>query len=163
MTEAFGQLWANSGIITMNEDCIIQSVDRACSSIFGYPLEAMLGQNINIFIPSPYKEQHDSYVANYLRTGERHILGQSRLVEGLTAKNQVFPLRLDVNEVVVDHQRVFVGVVDRLEEMQGRIKATEDGTIVTVSPGLHRIFGYSSAELIGQNVSMLMPEPYRSH
>ncbi|MDP2436371.1 MAG: PAS domain S-box protein, partial [archaeon] len=162
MTESFGQLWTYSGIITMNEECVIQSVDRACCSIFGYPLEAMLGQNIKLLIPAPYREQHDSYVSNYLRTGERHILGQSRLVEGLTAQNQIFPLRLNVNEVFVDSKRVFVGVVDRLEEMHGRIKATEDGTIVSVNPGLERIFGYNPSELIGQNVSMLMPEPIRS-
>ena len=142
MTESFGQLWNHSGIITMNEDCIIQSVDRACSAIFGHPLETMLGQNINILIPSPYKEQHDSYVRNYFRTGERHILGQSRLVEGLTADNQVFPLRLNVNEVIVDDQRIFVGVVDRLEELghatRGPNPADRRGVVVTPAPASSR-------------------------
>lgn len=157
-----GHLSLSSGIITMNDKCIIQSVDKAACSIFERPLDAMLGQNIKILIPSPYREQHDSYVSNYLRTGERRVLGQSRLVEGQTASNSIFPLRLNVNEVFVDDQRVFVGVVDRLEDTGGSIKATEDGTIVSVSNGIERIFGYTAAELIGSNVSKLMPEPYAS-
>ena len=36
------------------------------------------------------------------------------------------------------------------------------GLMQTVNPATLRLFGYSELELIGRNVSMLMPEPHQS-
>jgi len=44
----------------------------------------------------------------------------------------------------------------------GFILAKVDGTIETVNSAANTIFGYEAGELIGQNVSNLMPEPHRS-
>lgn len=39
---------------------------------------------------------------------------------------------------------------------------TERGIIESINPSGERIFGYSAIELIGQNIKILMPEPYQS-
>ncbi len=69
-----------SSIITINSKGIILSVDKNCCILFGYNLEELVGYNVNKIIPAPYKEQHDTYLQNYLttnRTVEGHAKDQS--------------------------------------------------------------------------------------
>lgn len=42
------------------------------------------------------------------------------------------------------------------------VSIDEHGTILTASASIQRTFGYTPAELVGQNVKVLMPEPHRS-
>lgn len=46
--------------------------------------------------------------------------------------------------------------------VDGIVVINEEGIIQSCNGAALRIFGYTRAELIGQNVSQLMPEPYRS-
>jgi PAS domain S-box-containing protein len=60
----------------------------------------MVGQNVTIIVPPPWKEQHDHYLQKYLRTGIKKIVGKTRVVEGLHKNGTVFPMRLSVAAVV---------------------------------------------------------------
>jgi len=46
--------------------------------------------------------------------------------------------------------------------MDGIITTDDRGIVETMHPAAERIFGYAAADVIGRNVSMLMPEPHRS-
>ncbi|MCB0688458.1 MAG: PAS domain-containing sensor histidine kinase [Saprospiraceae bacterium] len=46
--------------------------------------------------------------------------------------------------------------------IDGVITIDQSGIIETVNPAAARLFLYSSEELLGQNISILMPEPHRS-
>ena len=153
---------ATSAIITINEDSIIQTVDKECCAMFGYDFAELIGQKITTLIPSPYKEQHDTYVANYLTTNVKHILTQSRMVEGLSKSNHVFPVRLSVSEYMMKGNRLFVGVIDRVFKFSGVIQATSGGIIMSINSRIEQMFGYSASELIGAPLSIISPEPYAS-
>ena len=45
---------------------------------------------------------------------------------------------------------------------EGIVSIAANGNIELFNPGAERIFGYGNAEVLGQNISMLMPEPQRS-
>lgn len=51
-------------------------------------------------------------------------------------------------------------LVDSVDD--GIVVADSNGIIEAFNPGAERIFGYSSSDVIGQNISLLMPEPNRS-
>ena len=62
-------------MIVTDEHGTIESVSATAVRLFGYePLE-VIGENVRMLMPSPYREHHDGYMSRYLETGERRIIG----------------------------------------------------------------------------------------
>lgn len=99
------------GVITIGEDGMVRSFNPAAERIFGYVAEEVIGQNIRLLMPTPYREEHDSYIQNYTGTGVAKVIGIGREVEGLRKNGETFPLDLAVSEVNVDDERTFTGIV----------------------------------------------------
>ena len=78
----------------------------------------MVGKNVKMLMPSPYRERHDGYLDRYLRTGERKIIGVGRIVVGERKDHSTFPLELSVGEVRTRNQRFFTGFIRDLTERQ---------------------------------------------
>jgi PAS domain S-box-containing protein len=175
---------AVDGILTIDEVGTVEWVNPAALRIFGYTAPELLGNNVKMIMPEPYRGEHDQYLDNYRRTGERKIIGVGREVVGLRKDGSTFPVDLAVSEVHLRDRRIFTGVVrdvterkraeEALRESEARIKAIVDtavdgiitiderGTIEWLNVAALRTFGYSQDELIGRNVKLLMPEPYHS-
>ncbi|MCC6580210.1 MAG: PAS domain S-box protein [Phycisphaeraceae bacterium] len=100
---------AIDAIITMNERGIIESVNPAVTNIFGYKPNELIGQNISVLMPDPYRQEHDGYLARYLQTGERRIIGIGREVTGRRRDGSTVPLDLSVCELDLDDHRLFTG------------------------------------------------------
>jgi PAS domain S-box-containing protein len=104
------------GILTIDDHGIIESVNPATERLFGYAAAEMIGSNVKMLMPSPNHERHDSYLANYLRTGERKIIGIGREVVGRRKDGTTFPMDLSVSEVAVGGRRMFTGLVHDVTE-----------------------------------------------
>jgi len=104
------------GMITINEKAIIQSFNKAAERIFGYSADEVLGKNVNILMPSPYHENHDAYLENYLRTGNAKIIGIGREVSGKRKDGSTFPLYIAVSEVRFGDTRLFSGILRDISE-----------------------------------------------
>lgn len=108
------------GIITINEAGIIRQFNPAAEHMFGYSLAEVLGQNIRILMPSPYREEHDQYLNNYLLTGNKRIIDCGREVQGQRKDGSVFPMSLLVNETYRNKTRHFVGIVRDISVSKNR-------------------------------------------
>ena len=102
---------AVDGIITIDTRGTILSFNHAAERLFGYSAAEALGQSITILMPSPYREQHDSYVATYLQTAVKRIIGIGREVVGQRRDGSTFPMDLAVSEIVFGERRLFTGIV----------------------------------------------------
>jgi len=100
---------ATDAIITIGEDGIIQSFNPAAERLFGYTADEAIGQNITLIMPSPHAEEHDGYIARYLKTGEARIIGIGRELIAIRRDGSTFPVDLAVSEV--DHRRLFTGMI----------------------------------------------------
>ncbi len=107
---------AVDAIITIDETGRILLFNPAAERLFGYRAEEVIGRNISILMPSPYREQHDRYIRNYLETGRRRIIGRGREVTGLRKDGSTFPMYLAVSEVRLPDRRLFTGIVRDLSE-----------------------------------------------
>ena len=137
---------AVDGVITIDERGIVEAANPAAEILFGYTVSEMVGRSINMLMPSPYREEHDGYLANYCRTGERRIIGIGREVEGQRKDGTTFPLYLAVSEVSLGHRRMFTGFVHDLTDLR-RVEeqATQLGRILDES--LNEIFIFDAETL----------------
>ena len=102
---------AVEGIITIDERGVIESLNPAAEKIFGYQAQEVVGKNVKVLMPTPYRDEHDTYLGNYLRTRQAKIIGIGREVLGLRKDGAVFPMDLSVSEVRLAHKRLFTGFV----------------------------------------------------
>lgn len=122
---------AVDGIIVIGGDGEIRVFNRSAENLFGYSPEEVLGRNINMLMPSPYREEHDHYLESYRQTGNKRIIGIGREVVGRRKDGTNFPMYLSVGEGVLGGAPIFVGVVhdltartitaQRLQDLQGEL------------------------------------------
>jgi PAS domain S-box-containing protein len=103
-------------IITINEKGIVESLNPAGERMFGYAAEEVLGRNVSMLMPAPYRKEHDGYLANYARTGEKRVIGVGREVSGRRKDGTTFPMDLAVSEAQSGKRRGFVGIVRDITE-----------------------------------------------
>ncbi len=105
-------------MIVIDERGTMQSFSAAAERLFGYSAAEVLGKNVKMLMPAPYRESHDSYLQRYMSTGERRIIGIGRVVVGERRDGSTFPLELNVGEMKTGSQRFFTGFIRDLTESQ---------------------------------------------
>ncbi len=175
---------AVDGVILIDARGIVLVFNPACEKLFGYSAAEVIGQNVKMLMPPPYRDEHDGYLGNYARSGERKIIGIGREVVGRRKDGSTFPMDLSVGEAKQQGgEPTFVGIIhditerkrheQALRESEARVRAVVDtavdgvilidakGTVCMFNPACEKLFGYAAGEVIGQNVKMLMPSPFR--
>ncbi len=131
---------AVDGIITIDLQKVVTSFNPAAEKLFGYSKDEVIGQNVNMLMPEPYHGNHDRYVENYLRTGEKKIIGTGRAADGRRKNGTTFPMYISIGEAIVGDNRFFTGIIHDLtkiknaddkirkyaEELEERLKLLEE-------------------------------------
>ena len=122
-------------IIVIDAVATIESFSPAAERLFGWRAHEVVGSNVNVLMPSPYREQHDGYMRRYLNTGERRIIGIGRIVVGQRKDGSTFPMELAVGEMHLAGGRYFTGFVRDLTEVKANENRLQDlqGELLHVS------------------------------
>ncbi len=102
---------APDAIITINEVGTVESFSPAAERLFDYTADEVIGNNVSMLMPSPYKEVHDGYLERYLATGEKHIIGIGREVTARRKDGVTFPMELAVGELQQGDRHIFTGFI----------------------------------------------------
>jgi PAS domain S-box-containing protein len=113
---------AVDGIIVIDARGRIEAFNRGAERLFGYQESEVIGRNVNMLMPSPYHEEHDGYLARYLKTGTAKIIGIGREVTGRRRDGTNFPLHLSVGEMSVGGEPKFTGI---LHDLSARVRIEE--------------------------------------
>ncbi|WP_235209899.1 PAS domain S-box protein [Sphingobium sp. Ant17] len=113
-------------MVVIDDKGLIQSFSTTAERLFGYEEREVLGQNVNLLVPSPHFEAHDGYIARYLRTGERRIIGIGRVVSGQRRDGSIFPMELAIGEAMAPAGRVFTGFIRDLTAHQAIERRLQD-------------------------------------
>lgn len=109
---------AVDAILTIDEQGIVRSFNRAAERMFGFSAAEVLGRNVRVLMPSPYSEEHDAYIHRYLTTGVKRIIGIGRSITGRRKDGTTFPAHLSVSEVRLGDRHLFTGFVRDLTEQR---------------------------------------------
>ncbi len=161
---------AVDGIITINEEGVIESANRAAVRLFGHEVDELVGKNISLLMPLPFREHHSSYIKRYMTDRIPRVIGVGREAPGLRKDGSTVPLEVAVSEVRLHDRTLFAGVLrdvserkraeDALRESEERFRAIAqytydwenwvgpDGKILWINPGVERITGYSVDECL---------------
>lgn len=166
---------ARDAIISIDRGGLITSFNPAATDIFGYAIDEVLGRNVSMLMPAPYRDEHDAYLANYHRTGERRIIGRIRHVQARHKSGRMFPVELGVTEAQVDGEAAYCAIIRDVERAQRRYRAvvdqaavivlvlTPEGRVVEFNPEAERAYGWTRAEAIEKDYyETCLPERERA-
>ena len=162
----------NDAVIIINTKGIIQSFNPAAEYIFGYDYIDVIGKNIKMLMPDTVANQHDKYLAQYLKTKTPHLIGKTLELEAKRSNGDLFYIELTVAEMDLEDDLLFCGVIrdisqKKRDESALRLAATafnthegilitnSDNNIIKVNSAFTEITGYSEEEVAGANPKIL--------
>jgi PAS domain S-box-containing protein len=137
---------AADAIITIDKAGCITSFNAAAERMFGYSASEVAGKNINMLMPSPYREEHDRYLSRYLQSGVAHIIGVGREVSGRRKDGSTFPVDLAVSEI--GELRMFTGILRDLSERKALHRQ-----ILDIATAEQRRIGQDLHDGVGQELT----------
>jgi len=162
------------GIITIDDSGVVESFNPAAERLFGYSTEDVIGRNVRMLMPEPYRSGHDGYLARHVESGERRCLGVGfREVEGLRRDGSVFAMELSISEMRLDKGRRFIGIVRDITErraaqlttakLSSAVEQAADSIIITddqgvieyVNGGFEETTGYSREDALGRTPGLV--------
>ena len=115
---------AAESIIVIDKTGAITDYNAASEKLFGYHADEVIGQNVSMLMPSPYREQHDSYLAKFLKTGKTLYGDKKRELPGLRKDGAIIPLELNIT--TIDHLDLFCGIIRDLSQQRALEKEVAD-------------------------------------
>jgi two-component system sensor kinase FixL len=168
---------ADDAIISVDETQRITLFNRGAERVFGYSAQEVIGQNVNVLMPEPYRHEHDGYMNRYLTTGEKRIIGIGREVTGRRKDGTGFPCALNIRRIQVGGKEYTVAVVRDLtpqrraeeffrvlfEKASDSIYLVEDQTqqVVEANEAACRMLGYTREEFLKLKIPDLVPPEFR--
>ena len=114
-------------MIVIDEDGLVRSFSATAEKMFGYDQEEIIGKNVKVLMPEPYRAAHDGYIERYIETNEKRIIGIGRTVVGCRKDGTTFPLQLEVGEAKIGDERYFTGfIIDLTEKKQTEAELQSD-------------------------------------
>ncbi len=102
---------AADAIIIINQQGIIESVNPATEHLFAYSAQELLGQNIKVLIPEPYRNQHDDYLQRHAEDSIPRIFGIGRELQAQCKDGSILPVNITVTRMEIGGQTMYTGII----------------------------------------------------
>ena len=113
-------------MIVIDDHGIMRSFSATAERLFGWQASEVIGRNVSMLMPTPYRQEHDGYLQRYRATGERRIIGIGRIVVGERKDESTFPMELAVGEAKIGSEQFFTGFVRDLTERRAQERRMQE-------------------------------------
>ena len=141
---------AYEAIITIDESGAIESCNGQAAEMFGHPEPTLIGENVSVLMPDPYRHEHDKYIQDYCLSGQAKVIGVGREVVGRRRNGEDFPLHLTITEIHVGSRRIFTGLMRdlsemkeadrRLKQLKTELERSRLGQLIGQSPAMRHMY-----------------------
>ena len=113
------------GLITIDEQGTVKSINPAAAAMFGYRADEVIGFGIERLIPAHLRGQHQAGMRRYLGGAASRVVGRPGVqVPGLKKDGAEFPMQLSIREAQVEGGRLFVGIVRDISEQKKALETS---------------------------------------
>ena len=143
-------------LITIDERGTIESFNDAAQKMFGYDASEVIGKNVRMLMPEPYRGEHDGYLKKYRETGQGQVIGVGREAVAVRKNGETFPIELSVGEMRLEASRMFVGVVrditerHRVDRLKNEFVSVVSHELRTPLTSIHGSLGLISSGVTGE-------------
>jgi PAS domain S-box-containing protein len=174
---------APNGAVIVDEAGAILQCNVQIERLFGYARQELIGQSIEMLLPERFRQVHQFMRLGFVADSQTRLMGKGRSLLALRKDGAEFPVEIGLNPVVMAEGVVILAsIIDisarmadeaALRDSEERLRAVmehvvdgvvtidERGIVQSANPAVERLFGYTAAELLGRNIALLMPEPFR--
>ncbi len=156
-------------VVTINQEGVIEFINKAAETLFGYDRKELLGKNVKILTPPEYRIHHDEFIKRYLETKVAKVIGSGREVNALNKDGEEIPILLTLSQAIVEGKYIFTAFIkdytekkkneEELRKLSLVASKTDNTVIITdkdrkiewVNDGFTRMTGYHIDEVIGLN------------
>lgn len=108
---------AADAIISVDEDQVITLFNQGAERIFGYKGSEVIGQPLDLLLPTDAHEVHREHIRQFARMGMlARRMGERSEVRGRRKNGEVFPAEASISQIDIEGRRVFTAVLRDITE-----------------------------------------------
>lgn len=121
---------ARDAVVSIDAEGCVRLFNRAAQEMFGYEEAEVLGRNVSLLMPAPYRDEHDDYIHRYRATGVAKAIGQIRHVRARRKDGEEFPIELSVWEAGVGEGARYTAIVRDVSDRERAAEQLERSRIL---------------------------------
>jgi two-component system, cell cycle sensor histidine kinase and response regulator CckA len=170
---------ASLAIIVVDRGGRITLANPAMLGVFGYTAEEVLGQPVEMLLPSTVRGGHRQLFQGFMQAPGVRRMGAGRDLMGLRKDGSEVPIEVALHPIATEAGLCVLAMVsditDRKREEEGRarlaaiVESTDnavigmslDRMITSWNPGAEDMFGWSAADAVGRAITLIIPPERR--